>query len=232
MELKFVVTVSLLTKISSLLTTTLIKMRTLLAKKSKYYKEYADSVHKKVRELRYGIAACKNSLVDSDLASIRKELVDWQSNEDEDALCQTATNFTTWLPVNYRNDVMVQYDSTQNAWGPGYYQSNTVSGPQILGVGYNYGNGTQNIIEVNSGGCLTRINLNPAITIAQNVGSFMFTQSTPATEWIINHSMGKTPSVFTEDTNGNDIVGIIEFIDSNVLKIYFNQPVAGKAYLS
>ena len=207
-------------------------MRTLLAKKDKYYKEYADVVFKTVRKMRYGIGSCQKSVIESTMASIRKELVDWQSNEDEDALCHTATNFTTWLPVNYRNDAMVQYDTTKNAWGPGYYETNSPTGPQILGVGYNYGSGTQNIIEVNSGGCLTRINLNPAITLSQNIGSFMFTQSSPSTQWTINHNMGKNPSVFTEDENSNDIMGMIEFVDSNNLKIYFNQPVAGKAYLS
>jgi hypothetical protein len=207
-------------------------MRTLLAKKDKYYKEYADSVFRTVRQLRYGIETCKKSLVSDQLAFIRKQLVDWQSNEDEDALCQTNMNYTTFVPVNYRNDSQVQFDTTQNAWGPGYYNTGVPHGPQTAGVGFTYGNASQNIIEVNSGGCLTRINLNPAVTIAQNIGSFMFTQATPSTSWVINHGMGKVPNVFTEDTEGNDIVGIIEIIDSNLLKVYFNQPVAGKAYLS
>lgn len=207
-------------------------MRNLLAKKGKYYKEYADAVYKTVRQLRYGIGSCKKALVNSDLAYMRKELVDWQSNEDEDALCQTNMNYTTYVPVNYRNDNMVQFNTSQNAWGPGYYNSGTPTGPQTAGVGFAYGSASQNIIEVNSGGCITRINLNPAVTITQNVGSFMFTQATPATLWAINHNMGKVPTVFTEDTNGTDIVGIIEVVDDNNLKIYFNQPVAGKAYLS
>jgi FKBP-type peptidyl-prolyl cis-trans isomerase 2 len=44
--------------------------------------------------------------------------------------------------------------------------------------------------------------------------------------------MGITPNVFAEDLNGNDIQGIIEIVDSNNLRINFNTPVAGKAYLS
>lgn len=206
-------------------------MRTLLAKKDKYYKEYAESVFKTVRQLCYGISSCKSSLVSEDLLYIRKQLVDWQSNEDEDALCQTNMNFTTYVPVNYRNDNLVQFDTTQNLWGPGYYNAQVPKGPQSAGVGFVYGSASQNIIEVNSGGCLTRINLNPAVTITQN-SSFLFTQSTPATVWTITHNMGKTPSVFTEDSTGTDIVGIVEIVDSNTLRIFFNQPVAGKAYLS
>jgi hypothetical protein len=207
-------------------------MRTLLAKKSKYYKEYADTVFRTVRQLRYGIESCKTSLINTELAYMRKQLVDWQSNEDEDALCQTNMNFTTYVPVNYRNDSLVQFDTSHNVWGPGYYNNGTPTGPQTAGVGLTYGSASQNIIEVNSGGCITRINLNPAVTIAQNIGSFMFTQATPSTLWTINHNMGKVPNVFTEDTTGADIIGIIEVIDDNNLKIYFNQPVAGKAYLS
>jgi hypothetical protein len=207
-------------------------MRTLLAKKSKYYKDYAEIVHKTVRQMRYGIESCKLSVIDAELAYMRKQLVDWQSNEDEDALCQTNMNYTTYVPVNYRNDNMVQFNTTQNAWGPGYYNSGMPTGPQTAGVGMAYGSASQNIIEVNSGGCITRINLNPAVTIAQNVGSFLFTQATASTLWVINHNMGKVPTVFTEDLNGTDISGLIEVVDNNNLKIYFNQPVAGKAYLS
>lgn len=179
--------------------------------------------------MRYGIAS-KPSVIDPLMASIRKELVDWQSNEDEEALCQT--NMVTWVPVNYRNDDMVQYDMTQNSWGPGYYNSQSFNGPApTTGVGFAAGSASGNIIEVNTGGCITRINLNPAITISQN-NSFLFTQATPSTQWVINHNMGMVPNVTTEDTQGNDIVGIIEVVDSNNIKIYFNQPVAGKAYLS
>ena len=38
-------------------------MRTLLPKKEKYYKEFADVVNKTYRQMRYGIAACKPSAI-------------------------------------------------------------------------------------------------------------------------------------------------------------------------
>jgi hypothetical protein len=44
--------------------------------------------------------------------------------------------------------------------------------------------------------------------------------------------MNLIPNVTSEDATGTDIVGIIDVIDNNRLKVYFNQPVAGKAYLS
>lgn len=204
-------------------------MRTLLPKKDKYYKDFADVIYRTAVQMRYGIESCKTSLIDPILSSVRKELVDWQSNEDESALSQTS--ITTWVPVTYRNDAMVQFDMTQNSWGPGYYNSQTVNGPGGVQMGYAVGGASGNIIEVNTGGCITRINLNPSVVINQN-SSFVYTQIDPSTEWVIQHNMGMVPNVSTEDLNGADIQGIVEPINNNLLKIYFNQPVAGKAYLS
>jgi hypothetical protein len=205
-------------------------MRTLLPKKEKYYKQFADSLNRVYRQMRYGIDSCRPDL-DADLIDMRKQIVDWQAIEDEGALCQTNINYTTWLPITYRNDTSVQYDTSYDIWGPGYYKSTSADAPQQVGIGYTYGDGTQNIIEVNTGGCVTRINLNPAITINQN-SSFVFTQQTPATMWDVIHGMNLIPNVRIEDLNGVDIQGVIDIIDNNRLKIYFNQPVAGRAYLS
>ena len=205
-------------------------MRTLLPKKEKYLKEFAESYNKIYRQMRYGIAGCKPG-VDEDLAWIRKQIIDWQLSADEDALCKANVNYTTWMPVSYRNDTSVQYDQSVDLWGAGYLRSNIPSGPTQLGVGYTYGDGTQNIIEVNTGGCVTRINLNPAINFNNN-SSFEFTQQTPSTIWVIGHNMGIKPNVTTEDLAGNDIQGVIEYVDNNNVRITFNQAVAGKAYLS
>jgi hypothetical protein len=198
-------------------------MRSLLANKVKYYKSFADAIYADYKKLRYGISTCKPT-VDMDLAMVRKDIVDWQSNEDDGALSDVQIQYQTWLPVEY-DDVLY------SRGGTGYIQTGTPTTPAPFGVSYNYGNGSQNIIEVNAGGCITRINLNPAITINQNT-SFEFTQPTPATTWDIIHNMGITPNVFTEDINGDDIEGVIEVVNNNRIKIYFTQAVAGKAYLS
>lgn len=205
-------------------------MRTLLPKKEKYYKEFADSLNRAYRQMRYGISSCKPN-IDDDLASIRKEIVDWQDLEDEDALCNPNYNYTTWLPITYRNDNSVQYDQSVDLWGAGYLRGNVPNSPDQIGVGFAYGNNNQNIIEVNTGGCVTRINLNPAITFNNN-SSFEFTQQTTATVWNISHNMGLKPNVKIEDLQGNDIVGVVDYIDNNTVRITFNQAVAGKAYLS
>jgi hypothetical protein len=198
-------------------------MRSLLANKVKYYKSFADTVYADYKKLRYGIATCSRT-VDADLALVRKDIVDWQSNEDAGALSDVQIQYQTWLPVEYDNVLL-------SKGGAGYIQSDAPSTPAPFGVSYNYGNGSQNIIEVNAGGCITRINLNPAITI-NNSTAFEFAQSVPATIWDITHNLGLTPNVFTEDSNGDDIEGVIEVVNNNRIKIYFTQAVAGKAYLS
>lgn len=198
-------------------------MRTYLQNRTKYNKQFADVMHRLYRQMRYGIDSCKPDQ-DSQLISMRKELVEWEANEDDGALSETKIQLKTWLGVKY-DDVLY------SKGGTGYFVSEDGKGPA---VGLNY-MGTQqsgqNIIEINSGGCITRINLNPAITINQN-SSFVFTQQTPSTMWDVVHGMNLSPNLRTEDLTGADIVGVVDYIDNNRLKIYFNQPVAGRAYLS
>lgn len=198
-------------------------MRTYLPNRVKYNKQFADVMHRMYKQMRYGISSCKPEQ-DLQLISMRKELVEWEANEDEGALSETKIQYKTWLGVKY-DDVLY------SKGGTGFIISDEGKAPSM---GLNYmgqQQSGQNIIEINSGGCITRINLNPAITINQN-SSFVYTQSTPSTTWDINHGMNMIPNVTTEDALGNDIVGILDVIDNNRIKIYFNQPVAGKAYLS
>lgn len=198
-------------------------MRTYLPNRVKYNKQFADVMHRLYKQMRYGIGSCKPEQ-DMQLISMRKELVEWEANEDDGALSETKIQFKTWLGVKY-DDVLY------SKGGTGFIISDEGKAPSM---GLNYMGQQQvgqNIVEINSGGCITRINLNPAITINQN-SSFVYTQNTPSTTWDINHGMNMIPNVTTEDTLGNDIVGILDVIDNNRIKIYFNQPVAGKAYLS
>ena len=146
-------------------------MRTYLQNRVKYNKQFADVMHRLYKQMRYGIDSCKPDQ-DNQLISMRKELVEWEANEDDGALSETTIQLKTWLGVKY-DDVLY------SKGGTGYFMSEDGRGPAV-GLDYM---GTQqsgqNIIEINSGGCITRINLNPAITINQN-SSFVFTQQTPA----------------------------------------------------
>jgi hypothetical protein len=199
-------------------------MKNYLVHKVKHYTNFAETVFRQYRKTKYGIDTARPD-IDFDLASIRKELVDWQAFDDGGALSTPNIQFQTWLPVEYDHNVYLR-------GGEGYHIGSEQIGPQRVAVNYSIaGANNANIIDVNAGGCITRINLNPAITINNNM-SYVYTQETTSTLWIIEHKMGMKPNVFTEDLLGNDIQGVVEYVDNNILKISFNQAVAGKAYLS
>ncbi len=195
-------------------------MRDLLPNQTKYSKVFADVVYKQYKQIRYGISSCKFS--SNDLAIMRKDIVDWQVNEDGGALNETSIQFQTWLGVTYDDVIYSQ-------GGTGYINSGTTA--PSMGLVYTEGGVNQNIIQVSAGGCITRINLNPSITVTKP-SSYVHTQTTPATMWEITHNLTMVPNVRTEDLTGGDIEGVIEILNQNQLRIYFSQAVSGKAYLS
>jgi hypothetical protein len=98
-------------------------------------------------------------------------------------------------------------------------------------------NVSTNIIEVNSGGCVTRINVNPSVSITNNYGtnggaSFIHDQIVPATVWLISHNLGYVPNVWAVDAGGTNIDGTVTVIDNNSITLTFSTAVTGKAYLS
>ena len=205
-------------------------MRNLLAEKSKYYKNFADSVYSQYRKIKYGIASCKKN-TNSYLDEVRKDLVDYQTKDDGDALTQVSINTMGWLPVYYSTqDESCDY---QPPWcDMSRYQIQTCNrGPQTVGMNYTNSNSSTNLIEVNTGGCITRININPAISINTGIG-FTHTQTFLATVWDIVHNLGYVPNVWTVDENGNNISGTVAVINNNHITITFSTSVKGTAYLS
>ena len=62
--------------------------------------------------------------------------------------------------------------------------------------------------------------------------TYIYEQDVAANIWEINHNMGKFPSVTVVDSAGSVVIGAIEYIDINNLKITFNSSFGGKAYLN
>jgi len=62
--------------------------------------------------------------------------------------------------------------------------------------------------------------------------SFEFEQTVPVLEWNINHNLGKYPSVSIIDSATQYLEGQVLYIDTNNIKITFNFPVRGVAYLN
>lgn len=59
-----------------------------------------------------------------------------------------------------------------------------------------------------------------------------FEQQIPSNEWIINHDLGKYPSVTVVDSAGTIIVGEVTYLTENSLIINFQASFTGKAYLN
>jgi hypothetical protein len=62
--------------------------------------------------------------------------------------------------------------------------------------------------------------------------TYIHNQMTPASEWIIVHSMGSYPSVTIVDSAGTVVVGDVVYTSSEELRVLFNSAFSGQAYLN
>lgn len=212
-------------------------MKDYLPKKLLYYKNFADAMQKKFMQVRFGVKGCTFEQ-DIQTALMRKELVDWQQNNDGGALTQVSINYYTNLGVEYdlnTSDLLgdtfsYNHGGIGGVTGPGCAYPSLP--PQSFKINYDNQIVDSNIIEVNTAGCITRINLNPNIEIETGPSTFVFHQSTASTLWTIIHNLGFVPNVFTISNTGSNIRGVITPVNLNTITIGFSSPIAGTAYLS
>lgn len=62
--------------------------------------------------------------------------------------------------------------------------------------------------------------------------SYAHNQIASASEWTITHNLGKYPSVTIVDSADRVVVGEVEYISVNQLKVSFTAAFSGKAYLN
>ena len=63
--------------------------------------------------------------------------------------------------------------------------------------------------------------------------TYLFDQTVASVLWTINHDMGKYPAVETFDSiSGDEVKGLINYVDVDNLTITFNVAFAGKATLN
>lgn len=65
-----------------------------------------------------------------------------------------------------------------------------------------------------------------------NDKNYIHYQNTASDTWLINHNLNKYPAVNVVDSAGNEVVGDVEYIDVNNLKITFMGAFKGKANLN
>lgn len=71
-----------------------------------------------------------------------------------------------------------------------------------------------------------------AVMASNAIGEYVFEINNPQFEWIIEHNLGKYPSVTLADNDGNVFYGNVQYIDLNTIKVTFKKAVTGRAYLN
>lgn len=62
--------------------------------------------------------------------------------------------------------------------------------------------------------------------------NFVFEQSIPSRSWLINHNLGKYPSIMIIDSSGNHVVGDSKYISKSQIILEFSSEFSGKVYLN
>lgn len=60
--------------------------------------------------------------------------------------------------------------------------------------------------------------------------TYRYVQALSVDTWVINHGLGKRPTVAVVDTSGSVIVGDVRYTGLNTLTITFSAAVSGEAY--
>ena len=61
------------------------------------------------------------------------------------------------------------------------------------------------------------------------VGAFLFTQSSAASTWTVNHNLGQKPAVTLLTTGGAEFEAEILHLSDNQFQVYLATPTAGQA---
>lgn len=75
-------------------------------------------------------------------------------------------------------------------------------------------------------------NISMAGVLGGKDAHFVFTQSIPESIWEITHNLGKKPSVTVVDSGDSVVVGEVEYINLNSVRLTFAGAFSGKAYFN
>lgn len=193
----------------------------------KLYSKYSDSIYNIFLEERYGIAPCCETKP-AEILEAELMLCEWKQTKGSDELSDAQIRYFANLPVYVDGQ-------TKTSSNNSHYRYAASSSSKTARVVYNTGvDGNDNIVEINAGGAVTRINLNPIINIDNtNVDKFVFKQETASAVWLVEHNLEFVPgNELITDLEGNEIDGVTRVVDINTIQIEFSEPVAGYAYLS
>jgi hypothetical protein len=61
---------------------------------------------------------------------------------------------------------------------------------------------------------------------------FTFSQGVASDTWLINHNLGKFPSVVIIDSAETVVIGDVEYLDTNSIRVTFTSSFSGTAFLN
>lgn len=116
----------------------------------------------------------------------------------------------------------------------------TITPPPIIEAELAVGGGGAQIDDTSTSGGKTWSSTKIANEIANAVGgpggsgdlNYKHDQMIASAMWVINHGLGKWPSVTVIDSAGNECVGNISYNDANTIALTFSSAFAGTAYLN
>lgn len=68
--------------------------------------------------------------------------------------------------------------------------------------------------------------------IEEATRTYVFKQSIPSEEWLINHNLNKAPNVTVVDSAGSVVIGEVVYVDMDNITITFSGGFSGKALLN
>jgi hypothetical protein len=168
----------------------------------------------------HDIDLVKNSLLDAKIfpltTSERVALVSSYNSADKGIICfdTDETNLYVWDGNDWK---FIGVNTTDYAdWTEAYNQI-----IRALSVTTNE---TQKVIT------LTREDGSTLSTTWEH--AYIYDQVSPATLWTINHNLNKYPSVTVVDSANTEVIGDVQYSNTNTLTVAFSSAFSGKAYLN
>lgn len=87
------------------------------------------------------------------------------------------------------------------------------------------GTGFDLFMSSNDASELLAMNMSPDL-------NYFHEQNIPAQVWTIEHNLGKYPSVNVLDSSGSEIIGDIQYLNSNTVQLNFSAAFSGTATLN
>lgn len=130
------------------------------------------------------------------------------------------------------SQVVLQKADNQSKFGVFNWNTSQITSPGSeyynIGLSFVGGNGT---LEIDADYLLSLLMYDIA-GISDKSETFVVNQADAASQWVINHSLEKFPSVTVVDSAGNVVYGQVNYVDENTVTVDFGASFSGTAYLN